>query len=155
MYMCSNSESATYIFKIIQILSGVIKCNKNVCSATILSSNAIHIRDRRVIFGIGHKASFPFMVCYRNYNNTLSVPFPSDVVAYDDYLEVMYIFTHRVQQQIEYTRAGIIKVPIRYTHLPQIIVPWNNRSSNIVGKSWLSTSRISAMSISTQPISLF
>ena len=93
-----------------------------------------HIGDKEVILCTDFRESYPFMVCYCDYNNPLSAPWPSDAVACDDYLEAMSIFIKRIQQQLERTQAEQSK--FQFDTAPFTIndcIP-DDRSSNLTGK---------------------
>ena len=66
---------------------------------------SIHIGGKEVVFGVNKKEEYPFMVCYCSYDNPLGIPWATEAVGTDDYLEAMQIFCDRVQAQIELTRA--------------------------------------------------
>lgn len=66
---------------------------------------SIHIGNKEVVFGVNKKEEYPFMVCYCSYDNPLGIPWATEAVGTDDYLEAMQIFCDRVQAQIELTRA--------------------------------------------------
>lgn len=66
---------------------------------------SIHIGSKEVVFGVNKKEEYPFMVCYCSYDNPLGIPWATEAVGTDDYLEAMQIFCDRVQAQIELTRA--------------------------------------------------
>lgn len=66
---------------------------------------SIHIGNKEVVFGVNKKEEYPFMVCYCSYDNPLGIPWATEAVGTDDYLEAMRIFCDRVQAQIELTRA--------------------------------------------------
>lgn len=61
---------------------------------------SIHIGKREVVFGVDAKEKHPFLVCYRTYDNPLSIAWPEEAVGFNDYLEAMQMFTDRVQKQI-------------------------------------------------------
>ena len=66
---------------------------------------SIYIGSKEVVFGVNKKEEYPFMVCYCSYDNPLGIPWATEAVGTDDYLEAMQIFCDRVQGQIELTRA--------------------------------------------------
>ena len=66
---------------------------------------SIHIGNKEVVFGVNKKGEYPFMVCYCSYDNPLGIPWATEAVGTDDYLEAMQIFCDRVQAQIELTRT--------------------------------------------------
>ena len=95
---------------------------------------SIYIGDKEVIFGVDHKDAYPFMVCYCDYNNPLSAPWPSDAVASDDYLEAMSIFTDRVREQIERMQSELAKFQFDMTPFTRDDCIPDDRVSNIIGK---------------------
>lgn len=58
------------------------------------------------------------MVCYCTYDNPLGVPWATEAVGSDDYLEAMQIFLDRVQAQVELSRAELAKYPFDKTVSP-------------------------------------
>lgn len=95
---------------------------------------SIYIGDREVIFGTDHREAYPFMVCYCDYNNPLSAPWPSDAVASDDYLEAMSIFTDRVRDQIERMQSELVKFQFDISPFTKEDCLPDDRLSNIIGK---------------------
>lgn len=95
---------------------------------------SIYIGSKEVVFGVDKNESYPFMVCYCDYNNPLSAAWPTEAVGTDDYLEAMQIFTDRVQTQIELTRTELKK--FRFDKTPFTVkdcIP-DKRNESIVGK---------------------
>lgn len=66
---------------------------------------SIHIGKKEVVFCVDKRAEHPYVVCYCDYNNPFSAPWPTEAVGTEDYLEAMQLFCDRVQAQIEQTRA--------------------------------------------------
>ena len=66
---------------------------------------SIHIGKKEVVFCVDKRAEHPYVVCYCDYNNPFSAPWPTEAVGTEDYLEAMQLFCDRVQTQIEQTRA--------------------------------------------------
>lgn len=95
---------------------------------------SIHIGDKEVIFGTDHREAYPFMVCYCDYNNPLSAPWPSDAVASDDYLEAMSIFTDRVREQIERIQSELSRFQFEMTPFTRDDCIPDDRVSSIIGK---------------------
>lgn len=73
---------------------------------TYVIEQSIFIGDKEVLFGVDKAKEYPYMVCYCSYDNPLSVPWATKAIGTDDYLEAMQVFTDRVQEQLERTRAG-------------------------------------------------
>lgn len=94
----------------------------------------IYIGDKEVIFGTDHQEAYPFMVCYCDYNNPLSAPWPSDAVASDDYLEAMSIFTDRVRDQIQRMQSERSRFQFDGTPFTKEDCIPDDRISNIIGK---------------------
>lgn len=77
--------------------------------------HSIHLGDKEVVLGVDKKEQYPFMVCYCTYDNPLGVPWATEAVGSDDYLEAMQIFLDRVQAQVELSRAELAKYPFDKT----------------------------------------
>ena len=77
--------------------------------------HSIHLGDKEVVLGVNKKEQYPFMVCYCTYDNPLGVPWATEAVGSDDYLEAMQIFLDRVQAQVELSRAELAKYPFDKT----------------------------------------
>ncbi len=95
---------------------------------------SIHIGEKEVIFGAGNTNQYPFMVCYCNYNNPLGVPWVTQAVGTDDYLEAMQIFTDRVKSQIEQTRAEQERFQFDRTPFTSEDCIPDDKKQSIVGK---------------------
>ncbi|EGT4612952.1 hypothetical protein DFW27_01300 [Clostridioides difficile] len=96
--------------------------------------HSIHLGDKEVILGVDKKEQYPFMVCYCTYDNPLGVPWATEAVGSDDYLEAMQIFMERVQEQIGLVRAE--QEQFKFDMKPFTIddcIP-DDRNSSIVGK---------------------
>ena len=95
---------------------------------------SIYIGSKEVVFGVDKSDPYPYMVCYCDYHNPLGVPWPTEAVGTDDYLEAMQIFTERVQAQIEQTRAeqSIFKFDMTPFTASDCIP--DKRNDSIVGK---------------------
>ena len=95
---------------------------------------SIYIGSKEVVFGVDKIDPYPYMVCYCDYHNPLGVPWPTEAVGTDDYLEAMQIFTERVQAQIEQTRAeqSIFKFDMTPFTIADCIP--DKRNDSIVGK---------------------
>lgn len=97
-------------------------------------TQSIYIGDKEVVFGVDETDPYPFLVCYCDYNNPMSVAWATGGVAYDDYLEAMQIFTERVQSQIDRTRAELSKFPFdKAVFTKEQCIP-DDRKRSIVGK---------------------
>ena len=66
---------------------------------------SIHIGSKEVVLGVDKKDQYPFVVCYCSYDNPLGVPWPTEAVGTDNYLEAVQVFLDRVQAQVEVMRA--------------------------------------------------
>ncbi len=66
---------------------------------------------KRSSLGVDNKEQYPFMVCYCTYDNPLGVPWATEAVGSDDYLEAMQIFLDRVQVQVELSKTELAKYP--------------------------------------------
>jgi len=95
---------------------------------------SIFIGNKEVVFGVDKTQEAPFMVCYCDYNNPLSAPWPTEMVASDDYLEAMEIFTQRVQSQIEQTRAEQEKFKFDMTPFTTSDCIPDDKGKSIIGK---------------------
>ena len=95
---------------------------------------SIYIGSKEVVFGVDKNDPYPYMVCYCDYHNPLGVPWPTEAVGTDYYLEAMQIFTERVQAQIEQTRAeqSIFKFDMTPFTIADCIP--DKRNDSIVGK---------------------
>lgn len=69
--------------------------------------NSIYIGDKEVVFGVDKSDKYPFLVSYCDYHNPFGVPWTTESVGCDDYLEAMGIFIQRVQSQIEQTKSEL------------------------------------------------
>lgn len=95
---------------------------------------SIFIGDKEVLFGVDKAKEYPFMVCYCDYNNPLSAPWPTEAIGTDDYLEAMQIFTDRVKSQIDRTKEEQEKFPFDMTPFTiEQCIP-DNKGKSIVGK---------------------
>lgn len=74
------------------------------------------------------------MVCYCTYDNPLGVPWATEAVGSDDYLEAMQVFLDRVQAQVELSRAELAKYPFDKTVFTVKDCIPDDKSSSIVGK---------------------
>lgn len=95
---------------------------------------SIFIGDKEVLFGVDKAKEYPFMVCYCDYNNPLSAPWPTEAIGTDDYLEAMQIFTDRIKLQIELTRTEQEKFKFDKTPFTAKDCIPDNRNESIVGK---------------------
>ena len=77
--------------------------------------HSIHLGDKEVVLGVDKKEQYPFMVCYCTYDNPLGVPWATEAVGSDDYLEAMQIFLDRVQAQVELSKTELAKYPFDKT----------------------------------------
>ena len=96
--------------------------------------HSIHLGDKEVILGVDKKEQYPFMVCYCTYDNPLGVPWATEAVGSDDYLEAMQIFLDRVQAQVELVKNE--QEQYRFDKTPFTIddcIP-DDRTRSIVGK---------------------
>ena len=96
--------------------------------------HSIHLGDKEVILGVDKKEQYPFMVCYCTYDNPLGVPWATEAVGSDDYLEAMQVFLDRVQAQVELSRAELAKYPFDKTVFTVKDCIPDDRNSSIVGK---------------------
>jgi len=96
--------------------------------------HSIHLGDKEVILGVDKKEQYPFMVCYCTYDNPLGVPWATEAVGTDDYLEAMQVFLDRVQAQVELSRAELAKYPFDKTVFTVKDCIPDDRDKNIVGK---------------------
>lgn len=53
---------------------------------------SIHIGKKEVVFCVDKRAEHPYVVCYCDYNNPFSAPWPTEAVGTEDYLEAMQLF---------------------------------------------------------------
>ena len=74
------------------------------------------------------------MVCYCSYDNPLGVPWPTEAVGKDDYLEAMQVFLDRVQAQVELVRGEQEKYKFDMTPFTIDDCIPDDRKQNIVGK---------------------
>lgn len=72
---------------------------------TYVIEQSLFIGDKEVLFGVDKSKEYPYMVCDCSYDNPLSVPWATEAIGTDDYLEAMQIFTDRVKSQIELTKT--------------------------------------------------
>ena len=75
--------------------------------------NSIYIGDKEVVFGVDKSDKYPFLVSYCDCHNPLGVPWATESVGCDDYLEAMELFIQRVQSQIEQTKSELSKFQYR------------------------------------------
>ena len=68
---------------------------------------SIFVGNKEVLLGVDeqHTQEHRFMVCYCSYDNPLGVPWPTEAVGTDDYLEAMQIFLDRVQAQYRFDKT--------------------------------------------------
>lgn len=107
---------------------------KVFCDYTI--EQGIFLGDKEVLFGVDEKKAqeHRFMVCYCSYDNPLGVPWPTEAVGTDDYLEAMQIFLDRVQGQVEMMRAEQDKYKFDMTPFTADACIPDNKGKSIVGK---------------------
>ena len=77
---------------------------------------------------------YPFLVSYCDCHNPLGVPWATESVGCDDYLEAMELFIQRVQSQIEQTKSELSKFAFDNTVFTKEHCIPDKRSSSIVGK---------------------
>lgn len=94
----------------------------------------IHIGSKEVVFGVNKKEEYPFMVCYCTYDNPLGIPWVTEAVGTDDYLEAMQIFCERVQEQIGSMRSEHNKYPFNMTPFTIDDCIPDAKNQSIVGK---------------------
>ena len=58
--------------------------------------NSIYIGDKEVVFGVDKSDKYPLLVSYCDCHNPLGVPWATESVGCDDYLEAMELFIQRV-----------------------------------------------------------
>lgn len=95
---------------------------------------SIHIGKKEVVFCVDKRAEHPYVVCYCDYNNPFSAPWPTEAVGTEDYLEAMQLFCDRVQAQIEQTRAEQEKFKFDPTPFTVADCIPDMRNKSIVGK---------------------
>ena len=79
-------------------------------------------------------SSAKLMVCYCSYDNPLGVPWPTEAVGTDSYLEAMQVFLDRVQAQVELVRGEQEKYKFDMTPFTiEDCIP-DARNQSIVGK---------------------
>ena len=98
------------------------------------AANSIYIGDKEVVFGVDKSDKYPFLVSYCDYHNPFGVPWATESVGCDDYLEAMGIFIQRVQSQIEQTKSELSKFAFDNTVFTKDHCIPDKRSSSIVGK---------------------
>ena len=96
--------------------------------------NSIYIGDKEVVFGVDKSDKYPFLVSYCDYHNPFGVPWATESVGCDDYLEAMGIFIQRVQSQIEQTKSELSKFAFDNTVFTKDHCIPDKRSNSIVGK---------------------
>ena len=96
--------------------------------------NSIYIGDKEVVFGVDKSDKYPFLVSYCDYHNPFGVPWATESVGCDDYLEAMGISIQRVQSQIEQTKSELSKFAFDNTVFTKDHCIPDKRSSSIVGK---------------------
>ena len=96
--------------------------------------NSIYIGDKEVVFGVDKSDKYPFLVSYCDCHNPLGVPWATESVGCDDYLEAMELFIQRVQSQIEQTKSELSKFAFDNTVFTKEHCIPDKRSSSIVGK---------------------
>ena len=97
--------------------------------------NSIYIGDKEVVFGVDKSDKYPFLVSYCDYHNPFGVPWATESVGCDDYLEAMGIFIQRVQSQIEQTKSELSKFAFDNTVFTKDHCIPDKRSSSIDRKS--------------------
>lgn len=104
------------------------------CDYTI--EQDIFIGNKEVLLGVDEKRTqeHRFMVCYCPYDNPLGVPWPTEAVGTDSYLEAMQVFLDRVQAQVELVRGEQEKYKFDMTPFTiEDCIP-DARNQSIVGK---------------------
>ena len=96
--------------------------------------NSIYIGDKEVVFGVDKSDKYPFLVSYCDCHNPLGVPWATESVGCDDYLEAMELFIQRVHSQIEQTKSELSKFAFDNTVFTKDHCIPDKRSSRIVGK---------------------
>lgn len=96
--------------------------------------HSIHLGDKEVVLGVDKKEQYPFMVCYCTYDNPLGVPWATEAVGSDDYLEAMQIFLDRVQAQVELSKTELAKYPFDKTVFTVKDCIPDDKGKSIVGK---------------------
>ena len=97
---------------------------------------SIFVGNKEVILGVDgqHTQEHRFMVCYCSYDNPLGVPWPTEAVGTDDYLEAMQVLLDRVQAQVELVRNE--QAQYRFDKTPftaEDCIP-DDKGKSIVGK---------------------
>lgn len=97
---------------------------------------SIFVGNKEVLLGVDehHTQEHRFMVCYCSYDNPLGVPWPTEAVGTDNYLEAMQVFLDRVQAQVEFVRGEQEKYPFDMTPFTIDDCIPDDHNSNIVGK---------------------
>ena len=104
------------------------------CDYTVEQS--IFVGNKEVLLGVDKKNTqeHRFMVCYCSYDNPLGVPWPTEAVGTDDYLEAMQVFLDRVQAQVELVRGEQEKYQFDMTPFTIDDCIPDDRKQSIVGK---------------------
>lgn len=117
--------------------------------------HSIHLGDKEVILGVDKKEQYPFMVCYCTYDNPLGVPWATEAVGSDDYLEAMQIFLDRVKAQVELSKTELAKYPFDKTVFTVKDCIPDDKGKTLSARLWLSMPSRSGTNISTLPISFY
>lgn len=96
--------------------------------------NSIYIGDKEVVFGVDKSDKYPFLVSYCDYHNPFGVPWATESVGCDDYLEAMQIFASRVQEQIEVVKEEQSRFEFDMTPFAKDDCIPDKRNESIVGK---------------------
>ena len=99
---------------------------------TILES--LFLGGQEMVLGMDKDEAMPYMVCNCTYNNAFGVPWPSNAVATDDYLEAVELYTDRIREQIEKVRTELAQFSFDLTPFTKEDCLPENRERSIVGK---------------------
>ena len=96
--------------------------------------NSIYIGDKEVVFGVDKSDKYPFLVSYCDCHNPLGVPWATESVGCDDYLEAMELFCDRVQAQVVLTRSEQEKFKFDKTPFTAADCIPDKKNESIIGK---------------------
>ena len=99
---------------------------------TILES--LFLGGQEMVLGMDKDEAMPYMVCNCTYNNAFGVPWPSNAVATDDYLEAVELYTDRIREQIEKVRTELTQFSFDLTPFTKEDCLPENRDRSIVRK---------------------
>lgn len=117
--------------------------------------NSIYIGDKEVVFGVDKSDKYPFLVSYCDYHNPFGVPWATESVGCDDYLEAMGIFIQRIQSQIEKPNPNYPNSLLTIPCSRKTIVFPTNAAAVLSARLSLSMQSRNGMNISTLLFSSF